>query len=231
MDRPLIEQITLPPNADPTVHNGDVLTGVVSVVSPGAVWVKVKGGQGVMSPDEGFAWVREVDLDRKFEDRKRLSPEEIFSVGDVIQVRVVSADERNQAHQLVLEQEPLLEGSLIAMEPESGHVVAMVGGYEETNQYNRAVQAYRQPGSAFKPFIYTAALAAGKTPASVIYDRAVVIDGGDDEAWKPQNYSQRYYGATTLRTALAQSRNMVTVRLMEQVGVERRTRCGERDGD
>jgi penicillin-binding protein 1A len=220
VDRPLIEQITLPPNTDPVVHSGEVLTGVVSVVSPGAVWVKVKGGQGVMSPDEGFGWVREVNLDHRFEDRQRLAPEDIFSVGDVIQVRVVSADERNQAHLLVLEQEPLLEGSLIALEPDSGHVVAMVGGYEDTNQYNRAVQAYRQPGSAFKPFVYTAALAAGKTAASVIYDRAVVIGGGDDETWKPQNYSQRYYGATTLRTALARSRNTVTVRLMEHVGVE-----------
>lgn len=219
VDRPLIERVTLPPETDPIVHNGEILTGVVSVVSPGAVWVKVKGGQGVMSPDEGFAWVREADLDRKFEDRRHLSPQEIFEVGDVIRVRVVSADERNQAHQLVLEQEPLLEGALIAIEAGSGHVLAMVGGYDESSQYNRAVQALRQPGSAFKPFIYTAALAAGKTPASVIYDRAVVIDGGDEEAWKPQNYTQKYYGATTLRTALVRSRNMVTVRLMEQVGV------------
>lgn len=223
VDRPLIEQVTLPPDTDPAVRAGEVLTGVVSIVSSRAVWVRVKGGRGVMSPDEGFAWVRESNLDRKFESRKRLSPEEIFNVGDVIRVRVVLADERNQAHQLILEQEPLLEGALIAIEPDSGHVLAMVGGYDETNQYNRATQALRQPGSAFKPFIYTAALAAGKTPASVIYDRAVVIDGGDDdddEAWKPQNYSQKYYGATTLRTALARSRNMVTVRLMEQVGVE-----------
>jgi penicillin-binding protein 1A len=219
VDQPLIEQVTLPPDTDPVVYDGEVLTGVVFVVSPNAVWVKVKGGQGVMSPNEGFAWVREPDLERKFEDRPRLPPQEIFEVGDVIRVRVAVADERNQAHQLVLEQEPLLEGALIAMEPESGHVLAMVGGYDEHSQYNRAVQAFRQPGSAFKPFIYTAALAAGKTPASVIYDRAVVIGGGDEEAWKPQNYTERYYGATTLRTALAQSRNMVTVQLMEQVGV------------
>lgn len=220
VDQPLIEQVTLPPDTDPVVRNGEVLTGVVSIVSPGAVWVKVKGGRGVMSPEEGFAWVRETNLDRKFENRKPLSPQEIFQVGDVIRVRVVVADERNQAHQLVLEQEPLLEGALIAIEANSGHVLAMVGGYDEANQYNRVTQALRQPGSAFKPFIYTAALADGKTPASVIYDRAVVIKGGDEEAWKPQNYSQKYYGATTLRTALARSRNMVTVRLMEQVGVE-----------
>ncbi len=220
VDQPLIEQVTLPPDTDPIVRHGEVLTGVVSVVSSGAVWVKVKGGRGVMSPDEGFGWVRESDLDRKFENRKQLSPQDIFKVGDVIRVRVVLADERNQAHQLVLEQEPLLEGGLIAIEADSGHVVAMVGGYDEANQYNRAVQALRQPGSAFKPFVYTAALAAGKTPATVIYDRAVVIDGGDEEAWKPQNYTQKYYGATTLRNALARSRNMVTVRLVEQVGVE-----------
>lgn len=221
VDQPLIEQVTLPPDADPVVHHGEILTGVVTVVTPEAVWVKVKGGQGVMSPDEGFAWVRESDLERKFERRKLLSAPEIFRVGDVIRVRVVFADPRNQAHRLALEQEPLLEGALIAIEANSGHVLAMVGGYDESNQYNRAVQALRQPGSAFKPFIYAAALAAGKTPASVIYDRAVVIDGGEDEeVWKPQNYTQKYYGATTLRTALARSRNMVTVRLMEQVGVE-----------
>ncbi len=219
VDQPLIEQVTLPPGTDPVVRHGEVLTGVVSIVSSGAVWVKVKGGRGVMSPEEGFAWVRESNLERKFESRKQLAPQEIFKVGDVIRVRVVAADERNRAHQLVLEQEPLLEGALIAIEAESGHVLAMVGGYDETNQYNRAIQALRQPGSAFKPFVYAAALADGKTPASVIYDRAVVIDGGD-EAWKPQNYSKKYYGPTTLRTALARSRNMVTVRLMEQVGVD-----------
>ena len=218
VDKPLIEQITLPPGADPVVRQGEVLTGVVSVVSPSAVWVKVKGGQGVMSPETGFDWVREVDPDRKFEDRKHLAPQEIFAVGDVIQVQVMQADERNQAHQLALEQEPLLEGALVAIEPESGHVVAMVGGYREDNQFNRVTQALRQPGSAFKPFVYTAALAAGNTPSTVIYDRAVVIDNGG-EAWKPQNYSRRYYGPTTLRMALARSRNMVTVRLMEQVGV------------
>ncbi len=220
VDRPLIEQVTLPPDTDPIVRQGEVLTGVVSFVSPGAVWVRVKGGRGVMSPDVGFAWVREPQLDLKFEKRKRLLPEEIFRVGDVIRVRVVLADERNQAHQLVLIQEPLLEGALIAMEAESGHVLAMVGGYDETSQFNRATQAERQPGSAFKPFVYAAAIEAGKTPASVIYDRAVVIGGGDEEAWKPQNYTQKYYGETTLRTALVRSRNMVTVRLMEQVGVQ-----------
>lgn len=219
VDRQLIEQITLPPHTDPMVHNGETLTGVVSFISPEAVWVRVKGGRGVMRPEEGFAWVREPDHERKFETRKRLSPQEIFQVGDVIQVRVVWADEHNLAHQLVLEQEPLLEGALIAMEADSGQVLAMVGGYDDTSQFNRATQALRQPGSAFKPFIYTAALEAGKTPASVIYDRAMIIDSGDEEAWKPQNYTQKYYGATTLRTALALSRNMVTVRLMEQVGV------------
>ncbi len=219
VDQRLIEQVTLPPDSDPTVRNGETLTGVVSFVSSGAVWVRVKGGRGVMSPDAGFVWVRESDLERKFEKRKRLSPEEIFQVGDVIRVRVVLADEGNQAHQLVLEQEPLLEGALIAIEAGSGHVLAMVGGYDENSQFNRVTQAKRQPGSAFKPFVYTAALEAGKTPATVIYDRAVVIDGGDEEAWKPQNYTQKYYGETTLRTALARSRNMVTVRLMEQVGV------------
>ncbi len=220
IDQPLIEQVTLPPDVDPMIRKGEILTGVVSFVSPGAVWVRIKGGRGVMSPDAGFAWVREADLDRKFEDRKQLVPEEIFEVGDVIRVRVVLADERNQAHQLVLAQEPLLEGALIAMEADSGHVLAMVGGYDETNQFNRATQALRQPGSAFKPFVYTAALQSGKTPASVIYDRAVVIDGGEEEAWKPQNYTQRYYGPTTLRTGLTRSRNMVTIRLMEQVGVQ-----------
>lgn len=219
-DRQLIEQVTLPPDTDPVVREGEMLTGVVSKVSPGAVWVRVKGGRGVMIPDEGFAWVRESNLELDFDKRKRLSPEEIFQPGDVIRVRVARADEQNLAHQLVLEQEPLLQGALIAIEPASGHVLAMVGGYDEKSQYNRATQAARQPGSAFKPIIYTAALEAGKTPASVIYDRAVIKEDGDDLAWKPQNYTQKYYGATTLRTALTWSRNMVTVRLMEQVGVE-----------
>jgi penicillin-binding protein 1A len=203
------------------LREGDRLTGVVLKVEENAVQVAVKDTQGVMLPEEGFDWVREPDLTRDFETRRRLTPGEIFQPGDVIRVRVVRADANDPPYRLALEQDPVVQGALIAMEAKTGHVLAMVGGYDyETSQFNRATQAIRQPGSAFKPIIYTAALEAGKTPASVIYDRAVVKEDANEAwMWKPENYSQRYYGATTLRQALTYSRNMVTIRLTEEIGV------------
>ena len=220
-DRANIEAVTLNDERDGMLQEGERLTGVVVRVDENAVQVAVKDTQGVMLPEEGFDWVREADLSRDFETRKRLTPHEIFQPGDVIRVRVVRADANDPPYRLALEQDPLVQGALLAMEAKTGHVLAMVGGYDyATSQFNRATQAIRQPGSAFKPIIYTAALESGKTPSSIVYDRAVVKED-ENEAWmwKPENYSQRYYGATTVRQALTYSRNMVTIRLTEEIGV------------
>lgn len=220
-DMRLVETVTRPANGDMTVHEGEALSGVVLAVEAAAVRVAVKDTQGVLMPEESFAWVREPDVQQDFQVRRRLTAHEIFQRGDVIRVHVLRVDPAGRGHLLTLEQEPLVQGALIAMEPSSGHVLAMVGGYDfDASQFNRATQALRQPGSAFKPIIYAAALEAGLTPTSIIYDAPIIAAGANDqESWKPQNYSQKFYGPTTLRTALTHSRNLVTIRLLDKVGI------------
>ena len=121
--------------------------------------------------------------------------------------------------QFAADTDPQLEGSLISMEPSTGFVKAMVGGYDfQRSQFNRVTQALRQPGSAFKPFVYSAALDHGYTAASVIVDSPIVLTGGS-QAWMPQNFDEKFNGPTTLRNALAQSRNVITVKLAQNVGL------------
>ncbi|GIX47699.1 MAG: penicillin-binding protein 1A [Candidatus Tectimicrobiota bacterium] len=219
VDAARIQAVTMP-DGDPTVRVGEVLPGVVLEVHPDEVVVAVKAGRGLL-PAEGFAWVREANLQQDYAWRRPLRAEEIFQRGDVIAVRVLAVDPAGKAHRLFLEQEPAVEGALVAMEVGTGEVLAMVGGYDfARSQFNRAVQAQRQPGSAFKPIVYAAALEAGMTPASIVIDAPVVKPGAEpDTYWKPENYSEKFYGPTTLRTALAHSRNLVTVRVADKIGV------------
>ena len=110
-------------------------------------------------------------------------------------------------------------GRAVSIDLTNGHVKALVGGYDyERSQFNRVMQALRQPGSAFKPFIYSAALDRGYTPASIIVDEPIVLAGGG-RAWMPQNYDEKFIGPTTLRNALAHSRNVVTVKLAQSMGL------------
>ncbi len=121
-----------------------------------------------------------------------------------------------------LRQIPEVNGALVAIEPWSGRVVAMVGGYSYSlSSFNRATQAMRQPGSAFKPFVYATALETDFTPTSIIVDGPITLVGAGGQTWSPQNYSRRYYGPTTLRRGLELSRNAMTVRLAQRIGMER----------
>jgi len=121
-----------------------------------------------------------------------------------------------------LKQVPAVNGALVAMEPNSGRVLAMVGGYSfSLSSFNRATQAYRQPGSAFKPIVYAAALESGYTPASTVLDAPITLRGAGGQAWTPENYNKKYYGALTLRRGLELSRNTMTVRLAQGVGMTR----------
>ncbi len=122
-----------------------------------------------------------------------------------------------------LRQVPQVNGALVAMEPNSGRVLAMVGGYSfSLSSFNRATQAMRQPGSAFKPIVYAAALENGYTPSSIVMDSAITLQGGKaGESWTPENYNRRYYGALTLRRGLELSRNAMTVRLAQGVGMSK----------
>ena len=121
--------------------------------------------------------------------------------------------------ELELDSDPQLEGALISIELSNGHVKALVGGYDyERSQFDRVTQALRQPGSSFKPFIYSAAMDRGWTPASIVVDEPIVLAGGG-QAWMPKNYDDKFIGPTTLRNALAHSRNVVTVKLAQSMGL------------
>ena len=126
----------------------------------------------------------------------------------------------------LLAQQPEAEGSLVSLRPEDGAIQALVGGFSpSSNQFNRAIQADRQPGSAFKPFIYSAALAHGFTPASIINDAPVVFeDAGLEATWRPENNSGKFYGPTRLREALYRSQNLVSIRILNQIGPHRAIR-------
>ena len=144
----------------------------------------------------------------------------LLKPGDVIEVGVKKLT--RDGVQLILEQTPIVEGGLIAIDPSVGAIRAMVGGYDfSRSEYNRAVQAHRQPGSAFKPLIYATAMSQGLSPATQILDAPVVYEQQEeDKTWKPENYGRKFHGMVSLRDALAQSHNLATVRLLDKVGVK-----------
>ena len=174
---------------------------------------------------DGIRWARVGDTTPK-------SPRDVLKIGDVVYVLPTGED------RALLAQVPEVQGAFVALDPHDGSVVALSGGFDyDASKFNRVVQARRQPGSSFKPFIYSAALEAGFTPASVILDAPVVYEAPDPEVgigqgmepvdgeivqqedWRPGNDTGRFYGPTRLRDALARSRNLVTIRVMRQIGV------------
>jgi penicillin-binding protein 1A len=145
---------------------------------------------------------------------KKLSS--ILQVGDVVYVSPVKGKDGNYT----LEQVPELEGALVAMDPRTGRVLALVGGFSfSESEFNRATQAYRQPGSSFKPIVYSAALDNGYTPASVVLDAPLEVVNADGSVWRPENYAQEFYGPQTLRRGIERSRNVMTVRLAKDIGM------------
>lgn len=139
---------------------------------------------------------------------------------------------RAQSGGFTLKQVPEIQGALVAMDPHTGRVLAMVGGYSfnDANGLNRATQAMRQPGSSFKPIVYAAALDYGLTPATLIDDGPLAIEAGDGTNWSPENYSREFYGPTTLRRGLELSRNAMTARIAYEMGPERVLDYGRRLG-
>ncbi len=165
-------------------------------------------------------WAKKyISIDARGPTPKKIS--EVFAVGDVIFVE--KADPNSQSETYFLRQVPEVNGAFIALDPHSGRVLAMMGGYVDTpNQFNRATQALRQPGSTMKTFGYIAALENGMTPASVIVDEEISLNQGFGlPPYKPSNYSGEFYGPTTLRTGLEQSRNVTTVRMADQIGLDK----------
>jgi len=224
--------------------------GVVTSVDRKAstVGVDIGSRRGVISPRD-LRWARLYNPTGEPDGGVQESPINLFNTGDVIHVELKAAPSGPaDVMSLKLEQAPLAEASLLAMNPATGEIKAMVGGsdYSKT-QFNRAVQAYRQPGSAFKPIIYTAALDKGYTPASIVIDSPIVF-GKDPEAedpalkeagitetegvdgveqiepeqplaWRPRNYDEKFSGPTTVRDALRRSRNIITIKILNDIGV------------
>ncbi len=152
--------------------------------------------------------------------RRPEAARDVVGAGDVVLVELV---EDAEGARFALRQRPTVEGGLVALDPHTGRVLAMSGGFSfRQSQFNRATQAYRQPGSSFKPFVYLAALENGFTPSSIILDAPLVIDQGPGlPLWKPENYSDNFYGPSTLRTGIEKSRNLMTVRLAREIGMDR----------
>jgi penicillin-binding protein 1A len=158
---------------------------------------------GIITPD-GAKWTRK-------------PPKQVFSPGDVIYAEAVDG----KPGQYRLRQLPEISGALVAMDPYTGRVLAMVGGFSyDQSKFNRATQALRQPGSSFKPFVYATALDNGYTPSSVVLDAPIEIDqGGDLGVWRPENYDGKSTGPHTLRYGIEHSKNQMTVRLAQDVGM------------
>ncbi len=152
-----------------------------------------------------------------------------FQAGDVVHVRRLTDDEGNFIR-WSLRQVPELQGAFIAMDVNTGRVLAMQGGFSyQDSVFNRATQATRQPGSNFKPFVYAAALDSGFTPATIVIDAPIEVDTGNG-IWRPQNASQKFYGPTPLRTGIVRSRNLMTVRIAQEIGMETVADYAERFG-
>ena len=142
---------------------------------------------------------------------------EILKVGDIVYV------ERLKSNIFALRQLPLVNGGIVVMDPFTGRVLALSGGFSfKKSEFNRATQALRQPGSAFKPFIYALALENGYTPSTLILDAPLVLEQGHDlKMWKPENYGKKFYGPSTLRMGLEKSRNLMTVRIAQDLGLKK----------
>ncbi len=203
-----------------SLKEGEDYQGVVVAVNPAKNELTLRVGDriGTMKK-KNMAWAGKVLLVNQYgtdekKEKKAIAP------GAVLEVSVVTPDNDKQGAIFALDQEPLAQAALIALDPKSGAVKAMVGGYDfRRSQFNRAIQARRNPGSAFKPIIYAAALDKGMTAASIIDDAPIEFDISPGKSWKPHNYDNKYRGPVTMREALTDSINVVSIKILQNIGV------------
>ena len=159
---------------------------------------------------------------------RKKSFDEFLKLNDIIYVKKINKNK----NEWVLKQLPKVNGAIVVMDPYTGRVLAMAGGFSfKLSEFNRATQAKRQPGSAFKPFVYAAALENGFTPSTLVLDAPFVIDQGEGlKTWKPENYGKKFYGPSTLRTGIEKSRNLMTVRVAQQIGFKEITKFTDNFG-
>lgn len=197
----------------------DMKVAVVTDVTENVAQLTLEDGASGALTYSSAAWAIG---DKKGADPTPLS--DVFVAGDVLHVGADATGEKAEdAPVFALRQPPRVEGAVVALDPRTGRVLALVGGYDfGRSQFNRAVQARRQPGSAFKPFVFAAALDNGYTPSSIILDAPFAAARGDSSLgfYKPSNYTDRFYGPSTLRTGIEKSRNVMTVRLAQELGMD-----------
>jgi len=200
-----------------------IMPAAVIEITPTQIKAVLPNHQKITVPAASMTWAK---YGLSLADKKTPpSPYEIVSLGDVIYVEPGS-------HQWKFSQLPQIEGALASLHPKNGAIMALVGGFDFfQSNFNRATQATRQPGSCFKPFVYAAAIEHGFTAASIINDAPVVFrDDNLEEAWRPQNDTRRFYGPTRLRVGLTKSRNLVSIRLLQALGVKRAVKVIKRFG-
>ncbi len=204
---------------------GNLTPALVLEVEAQSVFAVTQDNRMAYIPWEQLNWAREY-IDDNHTGPEPDSAGKILKRGDVIYV--TPADEGCSW----LAQVPQVSGALVSLNPNDGAVQALIGGFDYySSKFNRVIQAQRQPGSSFKPFIYTSAIDKGFTAASIINDAPVVFDApGLEDTWRPENYSGRFYGPTRLRKALINSRNLVSIRLLREIGIGYALRYLERFG-
>lgn len=195
------------------IVNG-MLPGLVIEADSELALVTLRTGQTITLDLAAMAWARPM-LSRNAMGEAPTAVTDVLQAGDIVRVQM-NAEGNWQLTQL-----PETQAAIVSLHPIDGAVLALSGGFDYySSKFNRATQARRQPGSSFKPFIYATAVDAGYGPASVVNDAPVVFrDGADAEAWKPQNFSRSFYGPTRLREAMTHSRNLISVRLLEDIGI------------
>ena len=214
-----LSKLTTPKDLDGQLEEFPVIGGlrpaIVQKVEAKSAQIYVKDLGEVTLPWEKLSWARR-ELPDAQTDRTPTQAAEILTRGDVIYTVGRTRES------LLFVQVPEAQSALVSVDPKDGAVVALVGGFDYfQSKFNRVIQARRQPGSGFKPFVYAAAFDKGFTPASIVLDAPIVIDEvGTDEAWRPKEYENKFFGPIRLRDALVHSRNLVSVRLMRAIGGE-----------
>ena len=206
---------------------GNWKLAVVLATDEAGATIGVGEGQRGRVPFDELKWARKELEDQEVGPPPR-RPADVLARGDVILVEPVAKGEEGNAYppgSYGLRQLPEIAGAIVVLDPHTGRVLALSGGYQfvrAKEEFDRAIQAKRQPGSAFKPFVYLTALNNGFTPSSLVLDAPFVIDQGQGQGWwKPSNYTKKFYGPSPMRIGLEDSRNLMTVRIAQNIGMEK----------
>jgi penicillin-binding protein 1A len=201
-------------SSDDFIKTADIYSAVVTDVNDNDITARLQNQQSITIPFKNLAWARPFKTINYIGPALK-TPADLVQVNDLISVR------QNDKNEWELAQIPEADAAFVALNAQNGAILALSGGYDYFhNKYNRVTQSLRQPGSGFKPIIYVTALEHGYTAASLINDAPVVVDDPDQEMeWRPENYSKKFFGPTPLRTALRKSRNLISIRLVRELGI------------